>query len=224
MGQLYVDTIEPQSGTSLTIGESGQNTLLAGNDIRANVLQDAGGNAILTSNGSGTLSGVNSAIGGSMTFISSLTASNSAALEFTSGIDSTYNEYQFWMINICPASANVHFKWQFSTDGGSSYGIATTNTVMEAYHIENDSNAVVTYSANHDVAQSTSDVRLMTHLASNADSSGSGFVTLWNPSSTTYIKHFQSEANFDQGTDQDNNFTAGYINTTSTPNTTNSKA
>ena len=52
MGQLYVDTIEPQSGTSLTIGESGQNTVVAGKDIRANVLQDGCLNAILASIGS----------------------------------------------------------------------------------------------------------------------------------------------------------------------------
>ena len=76
MGQLYVDTIEPQSGTSLTIGESGQNTVLAGNDIRANVLQDAGGNAILTSNGSGTLSGVNSGFGSAMSLLNTTTISS----------------------------------------------------------------------------------------------------------------------------------------------------
>ena len=63
MGLLYVDTIEPQSGTALTVGESGQNTVLAGNDFRANVFQDAGGNAIFTSNGSGTLSSVDAAFG-----------------------------------------------------------------------------------------------------------------------------------------------------------------
>jgi len=219
MSTLRSNLIEPLSGTTVTLGASGDAvTVPAGATVKSNVLKDGGGNALWTSDGAGNLSGVNTAIGGSMTFISSLTASDSAALEFTSGIDSTYNEYQFWMINICPASANVHFKWQFSTNGGSSYGIATTNTVLEAYHVEADSNATVTYAANHDVAQSTSDVRLMTHMGSNADSSGCGFVTLWHPSSTTYIKHFQSETNIDQSTDQDNFFTAGYINTTSAIN------
>ena len=75
MGTLYVDTLEPQSGTALTVGETGQNTVIVGNDIRANVLQDAGGNAIFTSNGSGVLSGVNSGFGSSMVLLSTTTIS-----------------------------------------------------------------------------------------------------------------------------------------------------
>ena len=72
MAKLYVDTIEPEGATTnLAIGESGQDVILPGNDIRANVLQDAGGNAIFTSNGSGTLSGVSGGFGGAIALISS---------------------------------------------------------------------------------------------------------------------------------------------------------
>ena len=56
MGLLYVDTLEPQSGTTLTVGETGQNTVVGGNTMKLNTLQDAGGNAIFTSDGSGNLS------------------------------------------------------------------------------------------------------------------------------------------------------------------------
>ena len=96
MGLLYVDTIEPQSGTALTVGESGQNTVLPGNDLRANVLQDAGGNAIFTSDGSGNVTGVNSDIGAAMVLIQSQTASSSANIAFTSpGFTNTYDAVSY---------------------------------------------------------------------------------------------------------------------------------
>lgn len=110
MAKLYVDTIEPEGATTnLAIGESGQNIIVTGNDIRANVLQDAGGNAIFTSNGSGTLSGVNSGFGDALVLIATQTADDSASLSFTSGIDSTYDEYIFMYFNIQPATNNAFF-------------------------------------------------------------------------------------------------------------------
>ena len=91
---LKIDTIEPEGGTTtLTVGESGQNTVIAGAGIKANVLKDAGGNAIFTSNGSGTISGLNSGFGSAQTLISSQAVTNQASISFTSGIDSTYKEY-----------------------------------------------------------------------------------------------------------------------------------
>ena len=81
---LKTNAIEPEGATTnLVIGESGQNTVISNNDIRANVLQDAGGNAVFTSNGSGVLSGVNSAFGSDMVLLSTQTASSSASIIFT---------------------------------------------------------------------------------------------------------------------------------------------
>ena len=134
MGQLYVDTIEPQSGTSLTIGESGQNTVLAGNDIRANVLQDAGGNAILTSNGSGTLSGVNSGFGSAMSVLSTTTVSSAvASVSFTSGIDSTYKQYMVTWWGVHGTTADTDWLMQGSIDGGSNYNVSTTTTTWRGW-------------------------------------------------------------------------------------------
>ena len=63
MGTLYVDTLEPQSGTTLTVGETGQNTVVGGNTIKLNTLKDAGANTIFISDGSGNLSlGSNSTV------------------------------------------------------------------------------------------------------------------------------------------------------------------
>ena len=72
---LKIDTIEPEAATTtLTVGESGQNTVIAGAGIKANVVKDAGANAIFTSNGSGSLSGLNSGLGGAWTLLQSQTA------------------------------------------------------------------------------------------------------------------------------------------------------
>ena len=81
MGTLYVDTLEPEGGTTtLTVGETGQNTVIGGNTIKFNTLQDAGGNAIFTSNGSGVLSSVNSSFGSDMNLILSQTVTDGPAI------------------------------------------------------------------------------------------------------------------------------------------------
>jgi len=135
MGLLYVDTIEPQSGTALTVGESGQNTVLPGNDLRANVLQDAGGNAIFTSDGSGNVTGVNSDIGAAMVLIQSQTASSSANIAFTSpGFTNTYDEYIFKFYNIHPATNGAHFTFQVSSDSGSTYGKNMLSATADTYN------------------------------------------------------------------------------------------
>ena len=78
---LKINTIEPEGATTtLTVGESGQNTVIAGAGIKANVLKDAGANAIFTSNGSGVLSGVNAGFGSAQVLIQSQTVTNQATV------------------------------------------------------------------------------------------------------------------------------------------------
>ena len=100
---LKINTIEPEGATTnLAIGESGQDVIVTGNDIRANVLQDAGGNAILTSNGSGTLSGIEfwTRIGKGINTITRQRVLTRQPYLLRTGIDSTYNEYVFEFVAI----------------------------------------------------------------------------------------------------------------------------
>ena len=90
---LNVNTIEP-AGNTLTIGASGDSVVLA-DDVKANTYKDAGGNTLFVSNGSGVLSSVNSGFGDALKLLQTQTASGSASLSFTSGIDSTYKVYVF---------------------------------------------------------------------------------------------------------------------------------
>jgi hypothetical protein len=122
MTTLNVNALEPEGGTtSMGVGLSGQNTIIGGNTIKLNTLKDAGGNTIFTSDGSGNLSSVNSGFGGAITLLQSLTADDDTSLSFTSNIDSTYGEYIFKFYNIGPATDQVNFTFQVSTNGGSSF-------------------------------------------------------------------------------------------------------
>ena len=152
---------------------------------------------------------------GSLTHISTATASASASIEFTSGIDSTYKEYVFYFNNIHPATDGTNLMFNFSTDGGSTYSVAKTTTTFRSVHFENDSVAVLGY-FDQDLAQGTGDQRVGISVGSDNDQCGSGYMHLYNPSSTTFVKHFTIVTNSSLSGDASINFfTAGYGNTTS---------
>ena len=158
-------------------------------------------------------------IGGSLVLISEQTASSSANISFTSGIDSTYKEYQFHFINIHAQTDDTFGTFQASTDGGSNYNTTATTTFFQAKHDEADSATSLSYSSSLDFAQSTSFLYIQQPLGADADQSFSGTMHLFNPSSTTFVKHFISRINGIAHNDRTNdNFVAGYFNTTSAIN------
>jgi hypothetical protein len=171
----------------------------------------------------GTVSGTNVG-GGSLVKISEQTASASASISFTSGIDSTYRTYCFKFINIhLSHTSNADFGFQGSTNGGSSYNTTITSTFFDAFHYENDSSTGLRYLGTRDLAQATTYQPLSVNTSSqDADQSMSGELWLYNPSSTTYVKHFMATINTasDGGADDftDNSYVAGYFNTTSAIN------
>jgi len=217
MSTLETRKIEPLSGTTVTLGASGDAvTVPAGATLKTNTVKDAGGNTLWTSDGSGTLSSVNSALQGNMIFISSQTASSSASLSFTSGIDSTYDEYVFYFVNINPASDGTNFTFQVSTNGGSSYGITITSSMFVATVGENGSNGRIEYVTAGDLAQSTSYQPLGLYVGSAADECISGELHLFTPSNTTYVKHFYATGNLVSSSVYTRNpYVAGYVNSTS---------
>ena len=159
-----------------------------------------------------------SGFGGSLNLISEQTASASASISFTSGIDSTYRTYMFKFINIHPSAAG-RFSFNGSTDGGSNYNVTKTTTFFRAKHDEADTATTLNYETNEDLAQSTSYQYITNPIGTGNDESGAGTLYLFSPSSTTYIKHFFSTTNiYTNGSETENNFMAGYFNTTSAVN------
>ena len=160
-----------------------------------------------------------SSFGDGITLISSQTASNSASISFTSGLTSTYKAYKFVFVNIHPATDNVNFTFNLSTDSGSNYNVTKTTTFFWTYHDEADTATDFGYRTDKDLAQSTSYQNLNDNSGNGADESNSGTLTLFNPSSTTYVKHFIATNNFYAHNDYTvNSYVAGYGNTTSAIN------
>jgi hypothetical protein len=155
-----------------------------------------------------------------ITLISSQTASNSASISFTSGLTSTYKAYKFVFSNIQARTDAVTFQFNMSTDSGSNYNVTKTSTAFGAYHAENDVGAGITYRSAQDLAQGTGFQSLTeTEIGNGADEAGAGTLTIFNPSSTTYVKHFISRTSmYNEANYAMDSFIAGYGNTTSAVN------
>lgn len=178
--------------------------------------------ASLTNNSIANVTSYNAAVAtGNMVLISSQTANNSASISFTTGIDSTYKEYQFYFINIAPRTDDVNFSFNLSTDSGSNYNVTKTTTAFRTHHAEDDSSTALGYTTDFDLAQSTGFQPLSLSIGNGGDDNLSGTLQLFNPSSTTYVKHFIGNMNhsYRVGAPLSINFyMAGYGNTTSAIN------
>ena len=156
--------------------------------------------------------------GGALVKISSSTASSSATVSFTSGIDSTYKEYIFLFNNIHPATDGANIQFQGSTDGGSNYNTTITSSYFQAQ--ANASETALEYDGGQDLAQSTNFQTILAKEPGNGnDESVSGILYLFDPSNTTFVKHFLSVGNCqDTEAMSRQGFTGGYFNTTSAIN------
>ena len=156
--------------------------------------------------------------GGSLVLLETQTASSSSTISFTSNIDSTYKEYIFKFIDIHPSADNINFTFNMSVDSGSNYNVTKTTTFFEAYHKEDGSDQYLAIADGRDLAQSTAFQQLNGGGVQNEnDGSISGYLKIFEPSSTTFVKHFisSSMSNAHNSHYAWNSFVAGYGNTTS---------
>ena len=156
--------------------------------------------------------------GGALVKISSSTASSSATVSFTSGIDSTYKEYIFLFNNIHPATDGANIQFQGSINGGSSYGVNITSNYFQSQN--NASENALEYDGGQDLAQSTNFQTILAKEPGNGnDESTSGVLHLFDPSNTTFVKHFLSVGNCEDAEAMSRiGFTGGYFNTASAIN------
>ena len=162
-----------------------------------------------------------SAGGANMVFIKKLTASSSGTLSFVDGassvvLDDTYKEYLFTFNNIHPQTDGKRLTFNVSIDTGSNYNVTKTTTFFQASVGENGADGALAYQAGNDLAQGTGFHQLISNVGGDNDQCGSGSITLFNPSSTTFVKHFISRCSSSNSGDYlQNDHTAGYANTTS---------
>jgi len=165
-------------------------------------------------------------VGGSLVFIKKLTASSSGDLSFVDGssgvvLDDTYKEYLFTFKNIHPQNDNVDFQFNMSTDGGSNYNVTKTTTFFRAYHgSAGGEYTALNYEATRDLAQSTSFSTITFSIGNDNDENAGGYLKLFNPSSSVFVKHFiaRTSATIHVYDEADDQYTAGYGNTTSVIN------
>ena len=155
-------------------------------------------------------------LGGSLVLLSTVTASSSSTISFTSNIDSTYKEYIFKFIDIHPASEYGFFQFQADTGTNTNYNQTITSTSFTSTHSENDSEALINYQTGSDQAQGTGFQHLSDQLEADNDSCLCGTLHIFDPSNTTFVKHFMSLTQFHQADPSSRQYyVAGYFNTTS---------
>jgi len=152
---------------------------------------------------------------GQPVLLSTATASSSSSISFTSGIDSTYDIYKWEFTSIHPATNDVYFTFQGSTNGGSSYGVTITSTAFRSEHYENDAATALAYHTSSDLAQSTSFQRLGAGegIGNDNDQTLSGELYLFAPSSNTFVKHFMARTQkYTASNISTDSYIAGYFN------------
>ena len=158
---------------------------------------------------------------GAMTLIKTLTASSSATLSFVDGassvvLDNTYKEYVFKFFNMHPANDTQEFQFNMSADTGSNYNVTKTTTYFRTYHDEADTSTSLLYRTGNDLAQSTNFQMLADGVGNGNDECCSGILHLFDPSNTTFVKHFTSRiSTYENNNGIRDNYVAGYGNTTS---------
>ena len=151
----------------------------------------------------------------SLILISTTTASSSSTVDITSGIDDTYKEYIIKVIDIHP-SATQDFRFQANAAGGSGFDETITSTHFRSYNNEAGDTTTLAYSTGHDLGQGTGAQILLNGVGADNDQSASGTLYLFDPSSTTFVKHWISrQQSYRSDLYCENTLVAGYGNTTS---------
>ena len=217
MSEIKVKTIEPSTGTNLTLGTSGDTIAVSSDSVKLDIWKDSGGNTLFQSDGAGTLSNVNSSFSGAgPKLILSQTADASSSISFTSGIDNTYDKYMFVFFELNPVDNAVDFRFQVNASGQTGYDEVITSSAYMTHHYENDSSSGLAYTTGYDQADGTAPQIICENIGNQADECGAGELHLFNPASTTYVKNFYSRFPLLAASDYTGDmFTAGYINTTS---------
>jgi hypothetical protein len=177
------------NGTSApTWGEAGTATNIAGGSNGTIPYQSASGTTqmlavgsagqVLQTNGAGAPSWVTPG-GGSLIFLSTVTASNSATVDIETTFNSTYENYILIVSNLRGTSASAELRIRFKLSGGYS-------SADYSYHSTKLESNVGTYdaSANSGATQ----LLAATNVATGAANSVQGNFYIYNPSSTTSYK------------------------------------
>jgi hypothetical protein len=150
-----------------------------------------------------------------MVKLSTQTASGDSSIDFTSGIDSTYQQYHFEFTEINLATDGAEFQFQADTGTNTNYNLTITSIVYHAENSEGGGGGSLTYSTARDQSQGTAFQDLFPDAGNGTDESAFGYLRVQNPSSSTYTKNFMSRMDgYHQNNLAFNMVVGGYFNTT----------
>tara|TARA_R100001463_G_scaffold21693_2_gene52061 strand:+ start:87 stop:659 length:573 start_codon:yes stop_codon:yes gene_type:complete len=153
--------------------------------------------------------------GSSLVLLSTITASSSAGISFTTNIDSTYKKYEIHFIDVHGSNDDENLQFNMTIDG-TNWNVSKTTTYFVAYHNEAGNDTALTYETGRDLAQGTGFQNLNDRLGTDNDQCVAGVFHLFDPSNTTFVKHYISRSSAYQAPDYNKQaFSAGYGNTTS---------
>jgi len=157
---------------------------------------------------------------GKLVLLSTATASSSSSLSFTSSVlTSTYDSYQIRFYNIHPQTDSSNFLFNFSTDNGSNYNVNKVQSHFRAYHDEGDTATAVAYDSGLSSGGTTGYATFTQSVGADSDQNFSGYMNLYRPSSTTFVKHYTIRTNRANAADYTaDDHTGGYANTTTAIN------
>ena len=219
MSKVNTDAIKPRdTGLDITLGATGDTTVISADSINANTVKDSGGNTLWTSDGAGNLSSVNSSFSGNLILLNtSYITSAVQPVSFT--LDSTYDVYIFKLIRTACSVDDHYLQFNVSTDGGSSYNVNKTSSFWNAYHADDNSAAGYSYEQSYDVASDGGWCPISYNVGTAIGKNQSGELHLYTPSSTTYMKHFYSCIQINRDNARSYNcYVGGYCNTTTAIN------
>ena len=121
----------------------------------------------------------------------------------------------FTFNNIHAATNATNFTFQANAVDASGYNEYITSSAFRPYHEEGGGSPALGYKTDGDQAQGTAFQGLAFSLGDVNDECASGYLHLFNPSSTTFVKHFIACGNLNTASNEsENDFVAGYINIT----------
>ena len=220
MSKVYADTVEASDDQSnLVLGATGDSVTVGGTSINANIVQDSGGNVLFQSDGTGTLSNVNSGFANNLHLLTTQTiTSEVSSVDFTTKIDSTYDAYVFQIINAWPSEDTRYLQFAASTVGGSGWANNIVGSFWAVSKAESGSSNAPSYQSDRDTPNTTP-CKISSEMGNDSDEAGTITLNLFSPSSTTFAKVFYTESQILQSSSYSNqDFVAGYINTSDAVN------
>ena len=221
MSTLTSNNIEPATGTTLTLGAAGDVVTLASDSIQTNLYKDSGGNTLFQSDGAGTLSNINAAIAG---YGPKLIQTQSVAIgsiplttyvDFTSGIDSTYDKYWFVVEGFIPSGNSGSLYFHASLNAGTSWTVPMYTTYGRVYQYESNGSDGMSYMTGADVVDGYPQP-LLWEVSNATDTCCSCILELYAPSNTSYVKQFMSRmVGMEYYPGMGEGFASGYLNTNS---------